>query len=89
MYDLSCMDLYSLVRILARIHYAAHQSISSWTGLNILVNDMEDIREDSIGYLPINAPATILSTVYEATAVSLLTERDWCTLPLELVLGKT
>ena len=40
------------------------QTISSWTGFNILVRNDNIVVQDTVGYLPtINAPATDMSTV--------------------------
>ena len=52
--------------ILARLSAPENQTVSSWTGFNILIRDEVTVVQDSVGYLPtINSPAPQLSTVYE------------------------
>jgi hypothetical protein len=63
---LSQSNKQNLLWILARLHDAAHQKISAWTGFNILTRDDINVEVDTIGYLPtINAPATEISTAHE------------------------
>ena len=51
---------------MVRLHDAAQQKISSWTGFNIQTRDNITPQADNIGYLPtINAPATEVSTAQE------------------------
>ena len=53
----------NLLWILVRLHESSHQTISSWTGFNILTRDQVRVSADKVGYLPtINAPATESST---------------------------
>ena len=48
------------------------QTISSWTGFNILVRNDKIVVQDTVGYLPtINAPATDMSTVNEVLTQTL------------------
>ena len=48
------------------------ETVSSWTGFNILTRNEVIVEEDSVGYLPtINAPATQMSTVSEVMNQSL------------------
>ena len=48
------------------------QTISSWTGFNILVRNDKIVLQDTVGYLPtINAPATDISTVNEVLTQTL------------------
>ena len=57
---------------MARFTQKDNQSISSWTGFNILTRDDVIVTEDNIGYLPtINAPATKMSTVHAVLNQSL------------------
>ena len=43
-----------------------NQTVSSWTGFNMLIRDNFTVTQDTIGYLPtINAPAPQYSTAYE------------------------
>ena len=52
--------------ILVRLHESSHQTISSWTGFNILTRDQVRVSADKVGYLlTINAPATEISTAQE------------------------
>ena len=45
---------------------SVNQTVSSWTGFNMLIRDDVTVGKDTIGYLPTkNAPATQLSTVYQ------------------------
>ena len=47
------------------------QSISGWTGFNILPRDDVIVTQDSVGYLPtVNAPATQMFTVYEVEVLN-------------------
>ena len=56
----------NLLWVLVRLHESANQTISSWTGFNILTRDQVGVSADKIGYLPtINAPATEISTAQE------------------------
>ena len=56
----------------ARFTQKDNQSISSWTGFNILTRDDVIVTKDNIGYLPtINAPATKMSTVHAVLNQSL------------------
>ena len=49
-----------------------NQTISSWTGFNILVRNDKIVVQDTVGYLPtINAPATDMSTVNEVLTQTL------------------
>ena len=55
-----------LVWLLARIASPEHQTVSSWTGFNILSRDEVKAVQNSVGYLPtMNAPATQMTTVNE------------------------
>ena len=48
------------------------QTVSSWTGFNILTRDEIVVIPNNVGYLPtINAPATQMSTVNEVLNQSL------------------
>lgn len=50
--------------VLTRLLNADKQTVSSWTGYNILIKIDSNTEKDEIGYLPtINAPATEMSTV--------------------------
>jgi hypothetical protein len=61
----------TLLWLLTRLHCAANQTVSSWTGFNILVRDDVSVTADVVGYLPtVNAPATQLSTVHEVLCQS-------------------
>ena len=54
--------LWSLVRQVN----TSDQTVSSWTGFNILIRDDITVTKDTVGYLStINAPATQMSTVFE------------------------
>ena len=54
----------NLVWMLGRLLQAEDQSLSSWTGFNIVTRGDVTVTQDSIGYLPtINAHATQMSTV--------------------------
>ena len=54
--------LWSLVRQVN----TSDQTVSSWTGFNILIRDDITVKKDTVGYLStINAPATQMSTVFE------------------------
>lgn len=56
---------------LTRLHCSSNQTVSSWTGFNILTRDNVDIQQDNIGYMPtINSPATQLKTVNEVLTQS-------------------
>ena len=56
----------NLLWALTRLHCSSNQTVSSWTGFNILTRNNVDIQQDSVGYMPtINSPATQLKTVYE------------------------
>ena len=56
----------NLLWTLARMSDEEFQSVSGWTGFNILTRDNVTVIQDNIGYLPtVNAPATQMSTVYE------------------------
>ena len=58
--------------ILSRLPAPENQTVSSWTGFNILIRDEVTVVQDSVGYLPTkNAPAPQLSTVYEVLNQSL------------------
>ena len=44
----------------------SNQSVSSWTGFNIITRNSNDLTEDAVGYLPtIDASATSMNTVLE------------------------
>lgn len=61
----------TLLWVLARLHAAANQKISGWTGFNISVRNETEVARDNIGYLPtINAPATDMATVFEVLCQS-------------------
>lgn len=56
----------NLIWSAVRLAHTSEQSVSSWTGFNIMTRDNVAVQKDIVGYLPtINAPATQLSTVYE------------------------
>ena len=62
--------------IVARLLDVDMETVSSWTGFNILVRDNIEVIQDMIGYLTtINAPATEMSTIYEILNQSLLYKR--------------
>ena len=62
----------NLVWVVARMSQQEDQSVSSWTGFNILTRGEMSVIPDNIGYLPtINAPATQMSTVNEVLNQSL------------------
>ena len=62
----------NLLWLLTRLHSSKKQTISSWTGLNILVRNKHVVAKDNVGYLPtLNAPATDMSTVYQVLTNSL------------------
>ena len=56
----------NMIWSLARQIDDTSQSVSSWTGFNILTRDKVEVSQNVIGYMPtINAPATQMSTVFE------------------------
>lgn len=58
----------NLVWVLTPMLRQEDQSVSSWTGFNQLTRGEMMVIPDNVGYLPmINAPATQMSTVNEAT----------------------
>lgn len=62
----------NLVWIIARLHKATQQTVSSWTGFNMQVHNSDAIVQTKIAYLPtVNAPATSLKTVHEVMNQSL------------------
>ena len=62
----------NLLWLLARVNSSENQTISSWTGFNILVRNKHVVAKDSVGYLStINAPATDMYTVYQVLTKSL------------------
>ena len=51
---------------LTRLHCSSNQTLSSWTGFNILHRDNIEPQQDNVGNMPtINSPATQLKTVHE------------------------
>ena len=62
----------NFIWVMARMSDIEQQSISGWTGFNILTRDDVIVTQDSVGYLPtVNAPATQMSTVHEVLNQSL------------------
>lgn len=62
----------NLVWILSRLKQQEDQSVSSWTGFNIMTRDEVTVTPDNVGYLKtINAPATQMSTCNEVLKESL------------------
>ena len=56
----------NLLWILVRLHARENQTMSGWTGFNITVWNEVEVAKDNMGYLPtIDAPTTIMSTVFE------------------------
>ena len=67
----------NLVWMLGRLLQAEDQSLSSWTGFNIVTRGDVTVTQDSIGYLPtINAPATQMSTVNEVLKQTLSIQKS-------------
>ena len=62
----------NLLWILVRLHAREKQTISGRTGFNITVRNEVTVAKDNLGYLPtIDAPVTIMSTVFEVLSESL------------------
>ena len=62
----------NLLWVLVRLHSFTNQTVSGWTGFNIMVPNEVEVSKDNIGYLPtIDAPATNMSTVFEVLSKSL------------------
>ena len=56
----------NLFWIICRQDNAENQSVSSWTGFNIIIRNNMAFEADTVAYLPcINKPATEMSTVHE------------------------
>ena len=56
----------NLAWLLSRISSPEPQTVSSWTGYNIISRDEVTVVQDSVGYFPtINAPANHMSTINE------------------------
>ena len=56
----------NLLWLLPFLRSSENETISIWTGFNILVRNKHVVAKDSVGYLPtLNAPATDMSTVYQ------------------------
>ncbi|XP_064116328.1 uncharacterized protein LOC135222086 [Macrobrachium nipponense] len=54
----------NILFIIERAQDPTNQTVSSWTGFNILTRDNIPVASDTVGYLPtINAPATEMTTV--------------------------
>ena len=52
--------------VLCRLNDHAHQTVSGWTGFNILCSKDKDVSENTLGYLPpINSPATDMASINE------------------------
>ena len=55
-----------LIWIICQNLHCNHQTVNSWTGLNIRVCQGMEMLQDQVGYLPtIDAPPTLMNTVYE------------------------
>lgn len=62
----------NIIWVLARLSKQEGQSVSSWTGFNVLTRDEIVVIPDNVGYLPtINAPATQMATVNKVLNQSL------------------
>ena len=71
--EVTCQEALENVRIktllwvLVHLHEHARLevNVTGWTGFNISVRNKVEVRQDSVGYLPIiNAPVTLMSTVH-------------------------
>lgn len=59
-------QLKNLMWVLVRNVDTSNQTVSSWTGFNILIRNEIDVSKDNVGYLPtIHASATEISTANE------------------------
>lgn len=62
----------NLIWLLTRMSNPEDQTISSWTGFNILIRSNIYVVQDTVSYLPtINAPATEMSTINEVLTQTL------------------
>ncbi len=67
----------NLVWMMGRLLQAEDQSMSSWTGFNIVTRRDVTVNEDNIGYVPtINAAAIHMSTVNEVLKQTLSIQKS-------------